>query len=424
MSPYPPWNPYWGPGPYQGGPPPGYYQPAPNPEYARWWDLGMARICTISSVFGALFCFCTGAVTLALLTDPLFSQTNLIGYSIVSLAVLVGYFLMAAVFGLFLLAITSNKVPLGYRLASLLLMVLPGLLMWSSSLVLFLVPSARGLVASLPVMGAGLMAWATGTTRNSGNDEKRAAIFQWGLALQIILPILMSVLFEAVYSNAKRTGIIIIYPSFVFLGVLAIAQGYTAYALARRKWGSVFGRKAAPTTPQAAKESYDPSPAPRREPDSGPVLGPAAIAVLAVIFLAALSPAAYSLSTPPQLEVREAKGTYKTGQVSYSFQVVNRGGRATEGPVEVWLENATYRARVETIDHLEGYGVLNCSGKHLNGSIKERTRFDVVLYYNGDELDRAALVPPATCMIMPMLLPVVVAAWALPALMRRSRRRL
>jgi len=145
--------------------------------------------------------------------------------------------------------------------------------------------------------------------------------------------------------------------------------------------------------------------------------------VLLVVFIAALSPAAYALTTPPQLDMIKADGRYTQGSASYAIQVVNRGGQAATGTIEVWLENATYRVMVGTLDRLDGYGVWKFSGHHHNGSITTRTRLDAVVYYNSEEQDRMALTQPPSCLIMPMLLPVALAGGVLPVVMRRLGRR-
>jgi uncharacterized protein (DUF1684 family) len=145
--------------------------------------------------------------------------------------------------------------------------------------------------------------------------------------------------------------------------------------------------------------------------------------VLLVVFLAALSPAAYAVTSPVQLDMVKADGSSTNGMATYTIQVVNRGGQSTSGPIEVWLENDIYRVRVGTLDRLDGYGVWEFSGRHKNDSNTSRTKFTAVLYYNDAEQDRMALTQPPSCLIMPMLLPVALAGGVLPALIRRRRGR-
>lgn len=430
---------------YNGGPPPGYYTypgppgagtipappsrfwgppglAAPSTHWARWWNLWLARMCLLSCAFGALFALLAGAVTLALLTDPLFTQDTLseAGSAFRSLLVLGVYFLIAGIFGLVLAGLTYRKVRLEHRVGAVLLLVLPGLIAVCTMGLLSLVPFARGILTSMPVIGAGLFARAAATSPFSGNDRSETGLFRWGAWLQMGMPLLMAGLFEALSGTAKVAGIAVIYPAFAFLSVLFIAQGSTAYALARRRWGPVFGRRAvAAGWPQDAAPA---APVPRGEAGRGPVLVPAALAVLALVFLAALAPAAHVLTTQPRLDIVKASGSYSMGKAAYSIQVVNRGGRAATGQIEVWLENATYRELAGAADRIDGYGLWKFSGNLTNSSITKSTLLYAVLYYKGEEQDRMTLRPPPVCLILPAMLPMALAGVALSGARRRRLR--
>jgi len=294
----------------------------------------------------------------------------------------------------------------------------------------------------LPPVGLTFFLFSVGSSDYSGfSGEKRANLrnLVWAGALTAILPL---VVFEASWESNKAAGSLFLSALADFLAIYSLVlAAYVSGGL--RAWPA--WAPAAPTYPYSVLPGAGSEAAPPISPatgadstkfhysaSSGNPTGSAwkPLLLLAVVLPLVFVPPMERLWSGPVLEIADESGTgtQESKVVEIYVRVVNRGGQATSGPVEIRVSNATGVVASTIVGSLEGFGVRNVSF-HVEVSTLSKARplnFNISLLYKGRQVDAGnvhIVISTAGCMIVPMIVTVALAGAALPPLMGKRKRR-
>ena len=399
------------------------YPPPPllsyQPPFPPPWDGRIARrhgkLALAAGVVGSCLYLALGNIVFRMIADP----ENGLSYlgessdSTLYLWFFIVFFALSGITGV-VLAVLTHAARIRHKAFSLLMVALPGVLaippLWFAALI----PGLRGLAAVSPPLGLILFAYALGASPYMAMEPgRRAGLRRLALAA-IVLSVLLVAVFELVWSQYKVAGSVIMYSGALVLGLLALAISGKVFTGAG---GALGGRPAIERAPDGLQDRPAPAGSERVPPWK-------AVLLLAIVLPIVFLPPLDRLAVEPQLEIHDLTGNVlKTGWTLH-VTIINRGGRATDGPIEVMVSNGTGYNVSAAVDRVEGFGSrqLTLNGSVLANSTKRITLY-VRLVYNGNEVDSDTIrLPPPVCLIMPSLLPVALAAAALAGVRRKKLR--
>jgi hypothetical protein len=338
------------------------------------------------------------------------------------------YFAISGVTGM-VLATLSHSARIRHKEICLLFIGLPGLLALPPFMYAALVPFARGLAAVAPPLSLLLFTYVIGASPYAAlAPARRVRLRQLALAAMAI-SVLLVVVFEESWSQYKVAGSVIMYSGGLVLGLLALAISANVFTGAggALKDGREAGWPAAdgPADGPAVGRAPDgPEGRPRRARMelAGPWKAVLALAiVLPIVFLPPLD----RLAAGPRLEIHGLNGDIGKTNWTLTVTIINRGGQATDGPIEVQVSNGTGYNMSVPVGRVEGFGStrVTLKGPAEPSATKRRITLYVKLVYKGAEVDSGQIsLPPPVCLIMPSLVPVALAAGALAGVRRKRLR--
>jgi len=384
--------------------------PVNTSEFEEWkyGNLNSVRkICLLIGIIGALFYFILAYFTFQIITDPMAISPFLFeaGNESKHLTIINSYFICNFIFGLILVFLITNA-ALKWKRSSIALIcgigaiTLPQAI--SSSMMFhqfiplafvtdffFLVPVLRGLLSILPVFGISLLFSSIVTSSYTGlsvaqQDQIRLLYYFKGLSLILII-----ILFEVFMVEGKVLGSIVMYLLFAALGFSLLLESTWLFMYIGRRVSKERSDVKIETdirkkiTFKAAIRNY--------QENGNPF--PLFLTIFLIILFITLPPF-QKLDTPADIELIHAQGYLKDKQTSLEIHVINKGGHAINGLLEIIIINENGNYSIASRDGLEGFGSWKVEKTVTLGDSS-----NITLLCNGIEIDSMHITIFRPCMI-------------------------
>jgi hypothetical protein len=389
-------------------------------DHWRGWSGEMAQQ---AATVGVIFHFILGYILLGLLSIPDITWDNLLDWGIPAFPFVLPlclYFLAMSIYGLILTS-TMKGIFLPNKSEAHALIIIPGFVVLCTGTFVLLMPLVRGFLAVMPLVGLQRLVHSMALWPYSGLDPARRRFIARLRMPQVLLTFAVAGFFELGAFVDHVAGMALTVPTLFVLGLLLLTEASWVH---QAGWGSAPGTAPAPAS---YTEAAEPGPAGEGAGQAGAsrrVQGASRKTItMAVVLVLALTPFIFVLSSPAKLEIDKAERTSNSTTITMTISVINRGGQAAGGPIELWLVNSTDRFPIAVRDGLGGYDRWNVKQSQPLSNLSSHSKFTVVLEWKGTQVSSRALSSPAECTIVPYVLMVVTAGAAVPGFRRWLGRR-
>lgn len=371
---------------------------------AGFWGFGSPRdVGNWSLFFGTMIFGITvamGDLTFRLISNPTIAANHSSPDLPFYFNLFNSYFAFFIMLGL-MLAILLHQMRLRPKYIGVLLMCAPGIIVFSYGIYMrdlnyvynfsfwrtfsFLMP-----LTGLFVLPLSLTFSPSLKIREAGIERPRTSpAIQALFVVLTAIPLTMPPLVERFLFADKVTGSVVVYLSFLLLGLMALAGSFLHY-----RW--CVRLEAGPTIrPSGSKRRARTGPEGDRRVRvwSRPMV---ACAVAGILLFVIFLPPLEKVVAGPRLEINLAHGWRKSGRgIELGIVVVNRNGGVAEGDIALWISNDTINMPVANTSVIEGFGqwrVDKTIRMNVSGNVSwEKLNLSISLFYKGELVQKRML---------------------------------